>query len=552
MMTTTDELFLPSRIIYKIFDHRQLLARFRQLRCMTDESVKGRWTWNYEFEALNFGFPRAYDEIPPERRPVVLAACYFVKPDRLHVIVRSTLRLTKSLVFFDQQIPRTCARGEFMDEYNLVTVQDPRKPLTTPEDFFRDETKIVFADAEAAPADPAQVADLLRRHRERYLEPLERHRLTAFYEDGEKHMEMAMRLREVLAMKQHQSEKTIRPFDVIMEAVGKSGEDLSGGFESLRADPKPASTPASAVRENQPEAADEDEAFSFLRWDPKIECEVFEITPTSGPRERYGVSFNCCDNPICDCQVLDAWFESLQKAGPVGPGHHLRLNLESKTVTCGTPEGPTSSRLAHELANRMSSEDWVQAERLYRSEKAEFSELTDIAEFDLPFPDEVLADPGVLVQYQEVFPLSWNLQFETAGGLWVVLERYCSNPACACQEVFLSIVSVPRDATRRTVGEKDVTQLQFDYARDSVKVLKNGPPGSPPPLELFAALRAAQPDLEERLRRRNRVLRQAHHQARPSQARLTTPNPVRAETKVGRNDPCPCGSGKKFKKCCGG
>lgn len=26
---------------------------------------------------------------------------------------------------------------------------------------------------------------------------------------------------------------------------------------------------------------------------------------------------------------------------------------------------------------------------------------------------------------------------------------------------------------------------------------------------------------------------------------------VRAEPKVGRNDPCPCGSGKKFKKCCG-
>ena len=23
------------------------------------------------------------------------------------------------------------------------------------------------------------------------------------------------------------------------------------------------------------------------------------------------------------------------------------------------------------------------------------------------------------------------------------------------------------------------------------------------------------------------------------------------ETKIGRNDPCPCGSGKKFKKCCG-
>jgi uncharacterized protein YecA (UPF0149 family) len=27
---------------------------------------------------------------------------------------------------------------------------------------------------------------------------------------------------------------------------------------------------------------------------------------------------------------------------------------------------------------------------------------------------------------------------------------------------------------------------------------------------------------------------------------------VRRETpKIGRNDPCPCGSGKKYKKCCG-
>jgi hypothetical protein len=28
--------------------------------------------------------------------------------------------------------------------------------------------------------------------------------------------------------------------------------------------------------------------------------------------------------------------------------------------------------------------------------------------------------------------------------------------------------------------------------------------------------------------------------------------PVVVPAKVGRNDPCPCGSGKKFKKCCGG
>ncbi|MEN6487088.1 MAG: preprotein translocase subunit SecA [Syntrophobacteraceae bacterium] len=31
----------------------------------------------------------------------------------------------------------------------------------------------------------------------------------------------------------------------------------------------------------------------------------------------------------------------------------------------------------------------------------------------------------------------------------------------------------------------------------------------------------------------------------------STPQPMKKDRKVGRNDPCPCGSGKKFKKCCG-
>ncbi len=28
-------------------------------------------------------------------------------------------------------------------------------------------------------------------------------------------------------------------------------------------------------------------------------------------------------------------------------------------------------------------------------------------------------------------------------------------------------------------------------------------------------------------------------------------DPIQSPRTVGRNDPCPCGSGKKYKKCCG-
>lgn len=32
---------------------------------------------------------------------------------------------------------------------------------------------------------------------------------------------------------------------------------------------------------------------------------------------------------------------------------------------------------------------------------------------------------------------------------------------------------------------------------------------------------------------------------------LNPQKPERAEKHAGRNEPCPCGSGKKYKKCCG-
>ncbi len=38
--------------------------------------------------------------------------------------------------------------------------------------------------------------------------------------------------------------------------------------------------------------------------------------------------------------------------------------------------------------------------------------------------------------------------------------------------------------------------------------------------------------------------------ARPDTGRIDWDSPAPAYGKVGRNDPCPCGSGKKYKKCC--
>jgi len=86
------------------------------------------------------------------------------------------------------------------------------------------------------------------------------------------------------------------------------------------------------------------------------------------------------------------------------------------------------------------------------------------------------------------------------------------------------------------------------------------PPRQPPTAAAAAAASAAARASEEppanlpgfareMERRQQRQQQNLQYQTGPAQAEA--PKPVRAGAKVGRNDPCPCGSGKKYKKCHG-
>jgi preprotein translocase subunit SecA len=59
-------------------------------------------------------------------------------------------------------------------------------------------------------------------------------------------------------------------------------------------------------------------------------------------------------------------------------------------------------------------------------------------------------------------------------------------------------------------------------------------------------------ELEEAfMRRKRRELEQARMAGAGDAAAAPVQQVVRGQEKVGRNDPCPCGSGKKYKKCHG-
>jgi preprotein translocase subunit SecA len=57
--------------------------------------------------------------------------------------------------------------------------------------------------------------------------------------------------------------------------------------------------------------------------------------------------------------------------------------------------------------------------------------------------------------------------------------------------------------------------------------------------------------MQRQMQARARQYQESHGDAEGRPEKPAAKAPVKAGPKVGRNDPCPCGSGKKFKKCHG-
>ncbi len=66
---------------------------------------------------------------------------------------------------------------------------------------------------------------------------------------------------------------------------------------------------------------------------------------------------------------------------------------------------------------------------------------------------------------------------------------------------------------------------------------------------------ARESDEADRRYHKRREREEAHRKQRPGEDDEPLPPPVETirgqNDKPGRNEPCPCGSGKKYKQCCG-
>lgn len=252
-----------------------------------------------------------------------------------------------------------------------------------------------------------------------------------------------------------------------------------------------------------------------------------------------------CENPFCACTELEfvcaRYFrDSSESDVPLN-----RFTLDLQTRAFSRAKSAENRELGREVAQELTEEDWLELWKILYHRKAGQIRKADLNTRDIVFPREV-AREGKMVGYKEIFPLAPGFPFEMDGRKYIADDMYCVQPGCDCRQAVLAVLSVNND------GDMSVTeQGRVRYSLDNLgvtEVLESGGDTMPPVKNWVRALEETQPDLSKEMRFRNKQLNELF---RANYIPTGVTKPVKAGRQVGRNEPCPCGSGKKFKKCCG-
>lgn len=259
-----------------------------------------------------------------------------------------------------------------------------------------------------------------------------------------------------------------------------------------------------------------------------------------------------CQNPDCDCNEVQVTLTEAETDGwpredPIEIHMHVDLDTWQERDPPDRPEA--EDRIAKEFLADLPD---AAKDRFLRNYAAPRETVRRLREYRVE-PGEVRK--GTLVCYPEVVSgagsvlyggTGYTVEVTVDGQRWLVCDEYCPNPDCDCREVYLVFLHVDGDTAvehfraRQPFGGRPVVEADKMVGRDrAARVLEAWGEQAEDISEVF----------EARYEDVKAIGRRSLASAKP------TPPPAPglsvAQPTAGRNDPCPCGSGRKYKKCCG-
>lgn len=292
----------------------------------------------------------------------------------------------------------------------------------------------------------------------------------------------------------------------------------------------------------------------MLEFDSESEIEraIATIGKGSG-EEQYECEISVCENPVCTCRTvyLDC---APAKTGSLtetpSPSRRIEIDIAKRTLEhrhkAKTPK--EDLKFSELFFGGLDEEDFRLLRDTHFALKNKITEQAGPDSIDAYFEYDEIETSGLMSAYNDVLPYGDQLLVTVNGKECVIFDQYCLLPGCSCTDTMLNVFEVGEEAKKRAENETPTESciIALNYRK---KRWKKGESGSFP-LVVESVRRAAEqqiPDIYERLLKRHLRLKAIYAHCRKKHY---TPAQAVQLVRVGRNDPCPCGSGKKYKKCC--
>ncbi len=252
-----------------------------------------------------------------------------------------------------------------------------------------------------------------------------------------------------------------------------------------------------------------------------------------------------CQDPCCPCLACETTWSPVVATETADISHRFWLDLNQRDLKLLPAD--EHAAFADEFLLHATTADWIALRNLFRQAKRRVYEKIDLTTMDAKFPFAEIEGDGILIGYNEIFPFHHPLRPTLNGRSFLIFDQYCLRPACDCQQMTLNFYTDdPPGPNGESTASPSFT-VEMDLARREWELQEQLAPTSAPVLVLMAEF-LAQIDAYPLLAERRRVLRALYRH----NCGKFVPEPVKVTAKPGRNDPCPCGSGRKYKKCCWG
>lgn len=259
------------------------------------------------------------------------------------------------------------------------------------------------------------------------------------------------------------------------------------------------------------------------------------------------VSERYCVNPNCNCMEIVLEFDEISDDGEVlNELFMIRLDIHSWKVTEKRiyNKNIKADSLVDEFIENI---DTLKGKLLSHYNKAKEYGRKHYLEY---IPEDVikLILDGKMIGYSEVFGNQdtdkFSFEFQDTEKYFID-DQYCSNPKCPCNEAVLAFFRINNSRPAQEpefIVRISLKKFKYEIEKINCSVDKVS--------AIMTHVQYSMPEFLDTLKKRyNDIKSTAKEIIKKHNSEVM--NEEQQKVKVGRNDPCPCGSGKKYKKCCG-